>query len=364
MKPVWWIAGSLLVLAVLCMFGWGTEHLLLGWLYFPLRVLPRMTVDPPAAIVGGVGLILLVLLLHATLRWLRRGSAWSLRSTVCLAALVLLLFAAGTAMVGVVHQAAWLAVGRSNDAGEAEGVVGVTIAALNASGNLRAMNELKSHALTVQNFHDVYNALPPGGTMTADGQLLHGWMTFVSTFGTFSNEEVDFATPWNKPPNDRLFKCNLSWFVNPSIPGPRFDAEGYGLTHYAGNVHLLPISIVKPTNRPANYPYGDQIAQLGQQGKLKSWDDVPDGTSNTLLVGTVTERFKPWAHPANVRNPALGLNRSPDGFAAPPGWHGAAFAMCDGSVRTISRNIDPEVLRQLATAAGGEQVSQGAFDGR
>jgi hypothetical protein len=362
MKPARWIAGSLLLLAVLCTFGWGAEHLLLGWLYFPARVLPRMTVDPPAAIVGAAGVVLFVLVLHATMRWLRPSTSWSIGSTVALATLVLMLFVAGTAMVGVVHQAIWLALGRQNTTGKEEAVMGVTEAARHAAGQHEATYELKNYAFVVQNFHDVFNSLPPGGTMTADGRLLHGWMTFAGPFAVISNENVDFATPWNKPPNDRLFKCNFSQFVNPSIPGPRFDAEGYGLTHYAGNVHVLPICVVEPVKDNSNGSL--QVAQVGQQGKVRNWDDVSDGTSNTLLIGTVTERFKPWAHPSNVRDPSIGLNRSPEGFAAPPGWRGAAFAMCDGSVRTISRHTDPEVLRQLATPAGGESATPDGLDGR
>jgi len=50
---------------------------------------------------------------HVFLKWLyretTRGQAWRLRWTLCGTALILLLFVAGIAAVGVSHQAAWLA---------------------------------------------------------------------------------------------------------------------------------------------------------------------------------------------------------------------------------------------------------------
>jgi len=348
----YWFAGGLILLAVLFL-GTASEHLLLGWLYFPLRVVPRITVDPPAALIGLASLIAFILLLHLSMRWLRAGSAWSWRSTAALAALVIILFAAGTAMVGALHQSVWLTFGRSGSSVSPDPVYGLIDTIQNAANRAEAGNHLKQLALDVQNFHDVFNALPPGGTKTDDGQIMHGWMTYSALVMSFSSEGIEFAVPWNQPPNDRYFKCNYPRFVNPSIPGPYFDAEGFGLTHFAGNQHVLPIQTIAAEKPPAiNHP----MKQLAEGGQTLDLQSVSDGTSNTLLVGTVTERFKPWGHPVNVRDPALGLNRSPDGFAAPPGWSAAVFAMCDGSTRAINPKIDPEVLRQLATPAGGEPL--------
>jgi prepilin-type processing-associated H-X9-DG protein len=75
------------------------------------------------------------------------------------------------------------------------------------------------------------------------------------------------------------------------------------------------------------------------------------------LIGEAAGNFRPWGHPANVRNPALGIGRSRDGFGGPPGSAGAQFLMCDGSVRMISRQTDLRVLRELATPAGDESVA-------
>jgi hypothetical protein len=142
--------------------------------------------------------------------------------------------------------------------------------------------------------------------------------------------------------------------VNPSIPGPYFDADGFGYAHIAGNEHVLRIGKIEvDAGKPQDGPW-ESVKQLREQGALLSSADITDGTANTLLIGTVAENFKPWGHPTNVRDPASGIGRSPDGFAGPPAWGGAEFVMCDASVRFISNKTDQRVLQQLTTPAAGD----------
>jgi len=223
---------------------------------------------------------------------------------------------------------------------------------------MQQSNNEKNIALDIQNFHDVFQTLPPGGTMTEDGELLHGWGILAATMMS-DPAGLDFAVPWNKPPNDRIYKCNLRFFVNPSIPGPYFDKQGFGLSHLAGNEHVLPIRTVKrSTFNSSDRNYGPMY-HFSKSNQGMTTSQITDGTSNTLLVGTVSQRFKPWGHPTNVRDPALGIDRSPHGFGAPPSWNGAVFAFCDGHTALINRKTDPRVLRQLATPSGGEPAVPG-----
>jgi hypothetical protein len=198
------------------------EHLLLGWLYFPIRVLPRITIDPATATVGVFSFILFTGGLHFVLRRLsaENGSApvWPWRATVVLTLLVLMLFITGISMVGAAHQIVWIFSSRTTENSEA--VFGLTDTARSAAQKMQQSNNLKSIAIGVQNFHDTYQALPPGGTMTDDGELLHGWAIVIAPFTNDYAEGIDFAIPWNCPPNDRFFRCNLPDFINPAIGGP------------------------------------------------------------------------------------------------------------------------------------------------
>ena len=66
----------------------------------------------------------------------------------------------------------------------------------------------------------------------------------------------------------------------------------------------------------------------------------------------------PWGHPANARDPAVGLGH-PAGFGGP--WRGGAtnVVLADGAATFLSPDIDPAVLTALATPAGGEAVGDG-----
>jgi prepilin-type processing-associated H-X9-DG protein len=90
--------------------------------------------------------------------------------------------------------------------------------------------------------------------------------------------------------------------------------------------------------------------------------DITDGLSNTLLAGEVNGNFKPWGYPANWRDPALGINKSPDGFGSP--WRrrkGANFLFADGSIHFIQDDIDPVILKALSTPDGGETSNSDDF---
>jgi prepilin-type processing-associated H-X9-DG protein len=358
-----WGTVAAIVTGVVTFFLPGGEHLLLGWLYFPLRTLPRMTVDWPAALLGLAALIGFVVGLHVAIRGFMSAASptlsvqWSWRSTIAISLTLQVMFAAGIAVVGAAHQLVWLTVGHAAQMREkGEAVYGLTNAVRSSAHRTSESNKLKNLTLNIQNFHDVFQALPPGGTMTENGELLHGWAIQGGAAFMYYAEAVDFSIPWNKPPNDRVYKCNLWPFVNPALQGPYFDEHGFGLGHIAGNVHVLPIRTLKAAEFNDDDRKDGPMRLLHKTNQSFDMKNITDGTSNTILLGTVTQRFKPWGHPANVRDPGRGIDRSPDGFGGPPQWGGAMFSFCDGHTAVLNRKIDPKVLRALATPAGGEPI--------
>ena len=338
------------------------EQLLLGWLYFPMRVVPQMTADWPAVVAGALCAAAFLVALHRALRWLARSfaphGAWiGIRTTIAAALVIFLLFASGTAMVGATHQAVWLITGRTKPAEQERhppAAFGVISAARETARRSQQTNNLKQVGIGFHKSHEGNAAFPPGGTMDATGRLMHGWTVYLGPYLVFSTYEFDFSIPWDEPPNDRLCQCALPIFLNPSIPEV-FDKKGYGLSHIAGNIHVLPITMI---SRPAAHSPCDELMALARgsradrRDKPLRIDDIRDGTANTILLGEAAGRFRPWGHPANVRDPAAGVGKTPDGFGGPPGAAGAQFLMCDGSVRFVSDQVSQGVIRALATPAG------------
>ncbi len=192
-------------------------------------------------------------------------------------------------------------------------------------------NNLKQIGLALHNYHDSYGVFPTGGTQTTVGAPYHGWATSILPFVDQAQlyNRVDFDQPWNAPDNTELFKLELPVYLNPNID-EKVSPEGMGLSHYVGN------ELVMKTN-----------SGIGIR-------DITDGTSNTILAFEVGENFKPWGDPTNIASPADRM-KSGNIKAFRGGSH---VLLGDGSVRFVSENIDPAILKKLETPGGGEFIGE------
>lgn len=358
----WWVAVTVFVL--LFVVGGPFEPLLLGWLYFPLRVFPKISPDWSSVSLGCVCLAAFVAVLHTTIRWFQSELAksrvldrvWSFRSTTAVGLTILLLFGVGTAIVGATHQFIWLISGKPGHSVDEEAEQQRKIVSLfsylgqdyQSSGKTRQKTNLKMTGWALGNYTDTYMVLPSGGTMDCDGTMMHGWAIALSGFSGYSTYKVDYTIPWNREPNDHLYKCQLYEFVNPCLSAPIFDEQGFGLAHIAANLHVFPIRMVDRRSGRRTDATDVLIGKAAGTNAKSVPTYAAKVNSNTLLIGTVADRFKPWAHPANIRDPAAGINRTPGGFGGPPSWKGAMFLKQDGSVEMVSEKIDPHVLKALS----------------
>jgi prepilin-type processing-associated H-X9-DG protein len=332
------VMGALIIFACMGLI-WPLEVMFyagVGWVTYLYRVIPRVRIDGWAAATAAVCLALLTVGVHQIFSWLyeqtphakeSEGSdlrRWPMRWTGWMVAVVLLMFVAGIAAVGVTHQAGWLLA-------SGQPFVNTSRAAVD-----RAMstNNLKQIGLALHAYHAKHESFPPAGTFDPHGRPLHGWQAMILPFIEFQAElhnRIDFRVPWNDLRNAAPYRTPVTPYLRRPIDQTK-DAAGYALSHYAGNVSML----------------GGAAS--------RTLRDVSDGESTTIMVGEVVSNFKPWGDPTNWRDPALGINRSPDGFGSPsPG--GANFLFIDGSVRFLKDRIDPRVLKAISTPAGGEKVS-------
>lgn len=200
-----------------------------------------------------------------------------------------------------------------------------------AARRTQARNHLKQIGLAEHNFHDVYNHFPPGGDKDVPpGQIPQAWMTdilpYVDQAAMYNT--LDLTKPWSAMPVQPGFRTVIPVYINPSIPSVQPDAQGFAPAHYAANAQLLT-------------PAGGM--KLGE---------ITDGSSSTMMAGTVDAGFKAWADPSNARDASAGFGGGPNAFGSPHTGI-VLILLTDGSVRTLPQSMDPAVTKMLGDPADG-----------
>ena len=222
-----------------------------------------------------------------------------------------------------------------------------------AARRAQSQNNLKQVGLAAHNYHSVYDTFPRG---TAEDTALPpdrrlSWVAAILPYieRQALADRLDPKRPWDEGPNAPAARTVIPTLVNPSVPSGETTGDGYAVTHYVGIAGVGEGAAASPVQTGKTGVFGyDRATKISE---------VRDGTSNTLMYGSVGEGVGPWAQggKATVRafteRPYVG---GPDGFGGSA--TGGNFMAADGSVRFLSGDVDPSVLEALATANGGEAV--------
>lgn len=198
------------------------------------------------------------------------------------------------------------------------------------------MNNLKQIGLGMHNHESARGSFPAAASYDADGRPLLSWRVHVLPYleqqALYNQFHLD--EPWDSEHNRKLIDQMPEVFTDPD-PAVRAVIGDKGRTTFV-------------------VPTGEDLI-FGKKEGMK-FKELTDGTSNTILtVEVVPERAVVWTKPADwevdLADALKGVKRDDrEGFVA--GW-------CDGSVRYLSNEIDPAVLKKLLTPAGGEVIEAG-----
>ncbi|MEZ6043047.1 MAG: DUF1559 domain-containing protein [Planctomycetaceae bacterium] len=287
--------------------------------------------------------------------------------------------------------------------------------ARSAALRTKCQNNLKSVALAMHNYHDVYNGFPPGWISRyrdAESEGGFGWqarlLPYVEQAPLYSKLEMNH--PMTEP--EGLLTESVNVYLCPAdtdAPKTNPYRGGYGTSSYSGSLGTIapnrwidgrveaywPGAVTtyaallrqgrpgKKTEEDKQLPGPASLpeAMLGSPDGIFGWNisvrmrDISDGSSNTLMAGersrmsgwgiwpgTGSNRFETdVVTDVSFQSP---LNQSLTGFSsAHPG--GLFVALCDGSVRFLSDEVDsrPEggVLQFLGTRNGNEVITGNPF---
>jgi hypothetical protein len=218
---------------------------------------------------------------------------------------------------------------------------------------------LKQLGLALHNYHEANGCFPPAFIADAQGRPMHSWRVLIlpQIDQMALYKKYRFDEPWDGPHNILLldeippiYKCPTHCPPARNLAGSR---KSFGVLACGS-----PWTITR-SNRPdcTNYAavLGTDCAFRGAIPVLLA--DIADGTSNTFLVGEVTDADIPWTKPEDIdvsKHPQIGdrLGFSSDHTS------GAHFLTADGAVRFVSVTTPQATIDALFTRNAGDSVGE------
>jgi uncharacterized protein (TIGR03067 family) len=191
----------------------------------------------------------------------------------------------------------------------------------------QSQNNLKQFALAMHNYHDTYKALPTDAIYSKDGKPLLSWRVAILPYVEQAElyKEFKLNEPWDSPHNKKLLE------KIPPLYAPLTDDKKQPYSTY-----------YQVFTGPGTVFEGNKKIRLFE---------IPDGTSNTILIVEAGQPV-PWTKPQDLPyDPQKDLPKLGGLFA-----DGFNIAVCDGSVRWVTRRFNRALFRLAITRADGQPV--------
>ncbi len=281
-------------------------------------------------------------------------------------------------------------------------------AAREAARRTQCNNNLKQMALAVHNYHDVYHAFP----FAYQQNISHHARLLPFMEQTNLHDMINFQVSYSDPSNLAVMNTKVGGFVCPSDINQLPSSLG-ATNNYYGNMGTT-ILYQAPSTNPSNSNFGfpEHNGSFSASVAVR-FGDVLDGTSNTALFSEknrgdgsngisspASDTYQPGTYPATADQAMADclavntLDLSKQGFSNvgapwlrpyhsttvyyhilppntrscmyPPGRiattagsrhpGGVMIALCDGSVRFVSKTINVATWRALGTRDSSDLV--------
>ena len=284
-----------------------------------------------------------------------------------------------------------------------------------AAARMSCSNNLKQLGLAMHNYHDSVGNLPTGGDKASGVRYVIGWPAQIfpyfeegnrrTTIDGYTANAILTVMPWRftaAPHNgaDPLYTSPIKTLTCPAselggaspdawtTTNPDVNAARQGALHYRANGGSATVDLVQGTQ--SRHAWYTKSGVIYPNSKVKL-TDITDGTSNTLLFGETSSAqgrplvsrswggIQPWtwgyynyaslSTPPNDNNGWLMIDHKvvtyPIGYAgsfftnetpftSAHASGGVNIALCDGSIRFLSKSTSLNTLQRLATRSGGE----------
>jgi prepilin-type processing-associated H-X9-DG protein len=215
----------------------------------------------------------------------------------------------------------------------ASGVLKLVGSAREAAKKASCNCHLKQFGLALHNYLAANGCFPPAYTVDDQGRKMHSWRALLLPYFEAGTSPVNYNInePWDSPNNRKAWDQMPSTFRCPSD-----DSSPPNTTSY--------VAIVGPTT-------------MWPGAKRVTADDITDGLSNTIAIVEAKNLAVPWLEPRDLDEESLSLiinDKATKNALSSAHSDGVNVMLADGSVRFLLRSIDPKLLKELLTIAGGE----------
>ena len=214
------------------------------------------------------------------------------------------------------------------------------------------INNLRQIGLGLHGYHDAHGCFPPAYIADPEGKPMHSWRVLILPYMEQQAlyDRYDLSEPWDGPNNRKLAG---------QIPG----------------VYQCPSRKVRAGGRPAT----NHVAVVGPKtvwpsAKATKLSDLSDEAKNTIMLVEVANSDINWMEPRDLsfEEALRGINpKSGVGISSPHVSDNGYFyhetpvvnvALADGTARSLSEDLSPEMLEALLTIDGGETIDMDPND--
>lgn len=195
-----------------------------------------------------------------------------------------------------------------------------------AAEHVQCTNNLKQIGVGAANYGDVYDTLPSAYIPDAAGQPMHSWRMTILAFLTqlgWDFPRYDYNQPWDSPANLRLARGGISYYCPLAARKKRPEDTDYVMVVGEGTI--------------SNGPTGMHARE------------IPDGAANTIFCVEIANSKIHWMEPRDLDFDHMSFtvnDRSRSSISSShPG--GALVLMADGSVRFLSDDSQPSLVRTM-----------------
>ena len=181
---------------------------------------------------------------------------------------------------------------------------------------------------------------PPAYLIDGQGRPMHSWRVLVlPDVGAHDvYTQYRFSEPWNSPHNRTLAN---------GVP--------LGMAHFH-HTYRCPLDD-EADDMDVSFLMVVGPGTFSDGPRATKGRDITDGTSHTIAAAETTNSGIHWMEPRDFDFNTMSLRiNDPVGMSIRSNHPGVANAlMADGSVQSISEDINPEALKALMTIAGGDE---------